>query len=79
MFGPASSQVLAAAFSSTAPLSMRTKPTCRPPRGGSLFRRSVFHVTVNVCGWPTALVAFGVIEMLASTTLSGSQGPSDAL
>ena len=71
VFGPASSQVLAAASSTAAaPFELRSaKPTCSPDAAWkpAPFPVSFMSVTVNVCDWPTRFVALDAIAIFAST------------
>ena len=70
VFAPASSQVLAAAFTTElAPFeSVSVKSTCSPAAGTNVpVPVSFGSVTVKVCGWPTSLVASGAIEIFALT------------
>src|SRR5580765_3564011 len=70
VFGPASSQVLEAAFSTAAaPFAFNSaKPTCSPAAATNVpVPGSFISVTVKVCGWPTSFVASGVIAIFAFT------------
>ena len=73
VFAPASSHVLAAAFSTaTAPFEgVNEKSTCAPEKATkpAPSPRSFDNVTVNVCGAPIRFVASGVIAIFASTNV----------
>ena len=69
VFAPASSQVRSAPCDAGAARAVSVKSTCWPGKATKPPPSPVSccSVTVNVCGWPTTLVAFGVIWILALT------------
>src|SRR3954463_14534697 len=68
VFAPAFVHVPVGAVCAAPLLSVRATSTCSPAAGSKVpVPGSFSRVTVNVCGWPTALVAFGAIEIRALT------------
>ena len=78
VFAPAFVHVPVGAVCAAPLESVNVTSTCSPAAGTKPAPMSFCRVTVKVCGAPTSLVASGAIVILAATTCSGSQAPSEA-